>query len=148
MTRARKPHMTVLTDQFSSVQFKMVSMCSEKPICAPPRLSEGSRTLPFETECSSDWRWPGLSRSSFQGRSSSASSFHAFPLQAMGRWCGALGALYPQVVSQAPQHSRASETKGPCDGCCVRQYICSVLTKNEPNTPSLPGPFGLCQTSE
>ena len=31
-----------------SVQFKMVSMCSEKPICAPPRLSEVSSTLPLK----------------------------------------------------------------------------------------------------
>ena len=33
---------------FSSFQFKMVSMHSEKPICAPPRLSEVSPTLPLK----------------------------------------------------------------------------------------------------
>ena len=33
--------------QFSSVQFKIVSMCSEKPICAPPHLSEVSPVLPL-----------------------------------------------------------------------------------------------------
>ena len=32
-----------------SVQFKMVSMRSEKPICAPPRLSEVSPMLPCVT---------------------------------------------------------------------------------------------------
>ena len=45
----------------NSVQFKMVSMRSEKPICAPPRLSEVSPTLPLKQfHCSSDWRWPSL----------------------------------------------------------------------------------------
>ena len=33
---------------FRSVQFKMVSRRSEKPICAPPRLSEVSRALPLK----------------------------------------------------------------------------------------------------
>ena len=42
-----------------SVRFKVVSMRSEKPICAPPRLSEVSPTLPLKWfQCSSDWRWP------------------------------------------------------------------------------------------
>ena len=41
--------------EFSSVQFKMVSMRSEKPMCAPPRLSEVSPTLPLKQfQCSSD----------------------------------------------------------------------------------------------
>ena len=45
----------------SSVQFKMVSMCSEKPICAPPCLSEVSSTSPLKLfQCSSDWRRPSL----------------------------------------------------------------------------------------
>ena len=44
----------------------------EKPICVPPRLSEVSPSLPLKQfQCSSDGRWP---LSSFQGRSSSASS--------------------------------------------------------------------------
>ena len=34
--------------QFISFQFKMVSMRPEKPICAPPRLSEVSPTLPLK----------------------------------------------------------------------------------------------------
>ena len=44
----------------SSLQFKMVSMCWEKPILlrAPPRLSEVCPTLPLKGfQCSSDWRW-------------------------------------------------------------------------------------------
>ena len=36
-------------------------MRSEKPICAPPRLSEVSPTSPLKKlKCSSDWRWPSL----------------------------------------------------------------------------------------
>ena len=39
----------------SSVQFKMVYMRSEKPICAPPSLSEVSPKLPLKRfQCSSD----------------------------------------------------------------------------------------------
>ena len=41
--------------QFGSFQFKMVSMRSEKPICAPPRLSAVSPTSPLKQfQCSSD----------------------------------------------------------------------------------------------
>ena len=64
----------------------MVSLRSDKPICAPPRLSEVSPTLPLKRfQCSSDWRWPFLVLS--QGRSSSASSFYASLLQAIDVWC-------------------------------------------------------------
>ena len=39
----------------ASVQFKMVSMRSEKPVCAPPLLSEVSPTLPLKQfRCLSD----------------------------------------------------------------------------------------------
>ena len=39
----------------SSVPFRTVSMRSEKPICAPSRLSEVSKTLPLKRfRCSSD----------------------------------------------------------------------------------------------
>ena len=47
--------------QRSSVQFKVVSMRSEKPICAPPRLSEVSPMLLLKQfRWSSDWRWLSL----------------------------------------------------------------------------------------
>ena len=36
---------------FSSVQFKMVSMCSGKPICTPSHLSGVSPILPLKSEC-------------------------------------------------------------------------------------------------
>ena len=57
-----------------SVQFKMVSMRSEKPICAPPRLSEVPPT--FHWSGSNDRLIDDGPLSSFQGRSSSASSFN------------------------------------------------------------------------
>ena len=53
--------LTLMTVRTGSVQFKMVFMRSEKPICVPPLLSEVSPTLPLKQfQCSSDWRWPSL----------------------------------------------------------------------------------------
>ena len=63
--------------------------------------------------------------SSFQGRSSSASSFHATLLQPID---GVMSlALCPQVVFQASQHFRSSEKQAPCEGCFARQSIYSVI---------------------
>ena len=71
----RFQHFVVL--QFGSFQFKMVSIRSEKAICAPPRLSEVPPRLPLKRfQCSSNDDGP---LSSFQGRSSGASSFHTNP---------------------------------------------------------------------
>ena len=69
--------------QFSSFQFKMVSMRSEKSICALPRLS--LRRFPnvaFEMVPIVGLFDDGP-LSSFQGRSSSAFSFHASLPQAI-----------------------------------------------------------------
>ena len=64
--------------------------------------------------------------SSFQGRSSSASSFNASLLQAIN---GVMSlALCLQVVSQASQHFRSSEKQATCEGCFARQSICSVVS--------------------
>ena len=64
--------------------------------------------------------------SSFQGRSSSASSFHASLLQAIS---GVMSlALCPQLVSQAPQYFKSSETQATCEGCFARQSVCSVVS--------------------
>ena len=61
--------------------------------------------------------------SSFQGRSSSASSFNASLVQAIS---GVMSlALCPQVVSQASQHFRSSEKQATYEGCFSRQSICS-----------------------
>ena len=82
----------------------MVSKRAEKPICAPPRLSEVSPTLPLKQfQCSSDWWWPSLVLSM-----KSDSSFKASLLQEIH---GVMSlALCPQVVSQASQHFRSFET--------------------------------------
>ena len=72
--------------QFSSVQFKMVSTRSEKPISTPLPLSEVSPTLPFNYSGSNVCLIDDGPLSSFQGRSSSASSL---PL----RHCLCLGQL-------------------------------------------------------
>ena len=89
--------------KWCSVQFKIVPMHLKKPICIPPRLSEVFPTLPLKQfQCSSDWWWPYLI-STFQGRSSSTSSF----LQVID---GVMSlALCPQVVSEASRHFRSSE---------------------------------------
>ena len=57
---------------------------------------------------------------------SSASSFHASLLQEIN---GVMSlALCPQLVSQASQHFRSSETQATCDGCFARLSICSVVS--------------------
>ena len=66
-------------EMFSSVQFKVASMRSEKPICAPPHLSEVPWCCLWN---GSNVRLIGSGLlSSFQGRSSNASSLHASVLQ-------------------------------------------------------------------
>ena len=72
-------------------------MRSEKPICAPPRLSEVSPSSPlnqFNVRLIDDGPLP-----SFQGRSSSASSFHTSLLQAIDDVVSF--GLCPQVMFQA-----------------------------------------------
>ena len=64
--------------------------------------------------------------SSFQRRSSSASSFHTFLLQAID---GVMSlASCPQVVSQTAQHFRSSRMQAACEGCFACQSICSVIS--------------------
>ena len=63
---------------------------------------------------------------SFQGRSLSTSSFHTSLIQAMDGVMSS--ALSPQVVSQAPQHFRSSETQATRDNCFACQSVCSVIS--------------------
>ena len=109
---------------FSSVQLKMVSKRSEKPIYAPSRL----RSFPdvvFKNSSNVGLIDDGP-LSSFQGRSSSASSFHVSLLQVIDIVMNL--ALCPQVVSQAPQHFRSPETQATCDGWFASQSICFVIS--------------------
>ena len=95
----------------------MVYMRSEKSICAPHCVSDAFPTWPLKRfQCSSDDAGP---LTSFQGRSSSASSLRASLLQAIDDAMSL--ALCPQVVSQAPQHFRSSEN------CFASQSICSFI---------------------
>ena len=73
--------------------------------------------------------------SSFQGRSSSASSFHASLLQVTDVVLSL--ALCQQVVSQAPQHFRSSEKQTTCEGCYARQ--CTI--RSFPFTQACPGQY-------
>ena len=92
--------------QFRSVQLKMVSMRSEKPITTlttiTPRLSEVSQRCLWNVPAFV-WFSDDGPLSSFQGGSSSVSSFHASLLQAIDGVMS-LG-LCPLVVSQAFQHT-------------------------------------------
>ena len=120
-----------LTEVCTSVQFKMVFMRSEKPICVPPRISEVSPTLPLKRfQCSDD-----SPLSSFQGRSSSASSFNACLRQAIN---GVMSfALCPLVVSQASQHFRSSEKQTTCEVALPT----NVSARSFSFTPACPGQY-------
>ena len=86
----------VTKTHFSSVQFKMVSMRSEMPICAPPRLSEVSPTLPLKRfQCLSDWRWPSLVLS----RKIVLRLLFPHLSPPDDRWCDALGFVLAGSVS-------------------------------------------------
>ena len=75
-----------------------------------------------------------LSLSSFQGRSSSASSFHTSLLQAVA---GVMSlALCPQVVSQAPQHFTDLPLRSKP---LVR--AASLSARSFPFTPACPGQY-------
>ena len=83
----------------SLVQFKIVSMRSEKPTCVPACLSDFSPTLNLKQ---SNVRLTDEGPiSSFQGRLLSASSLHA-----------SLLLVFDVVMSlaQAPQHFKSSES--------------------------------------
>ena len=64
--------------------------------------------------------------SSFQRRSSSASSVYASLLQAID---GVMFlALCPQVVPEGSQHFRSSEKQATCGGFFAHQSVCSVIS--------------------
>ena len=102
----------------SLLQFRtVVSMCSEKPVCThkfPQHCLWNSANVPLIENGPI---------SSFQGRSSNASSFHTSLLHITAVMSLA---LRQQVVSQAPQHFKSSETQAwsfPFTLACPNQYI-------------------------
>ena len=142
--------------QFSSVQLKMVSMRSEKPIILYALHSVSQKVPPI---CLWNYHWRELPQvsflsrqtrvlssvpltddgplSSFQGISSNTSSFHASLLQAI---VGVMSlASYLLVLSQAPQHFRSSEKKP-----LVRVALpVSLSARSFPFTPACPGQYTL-----
>ena len=72
--------------------------------------------------------------SSFGGRSSSASSFHASLLQTIDGVTSLI--LCPHIMPQAPQHFRSSEMQATCNGCFAYQSVWSF-----PVTPAGPGQY-------
>ena len=107
--------LSAVTNLTENVQFKMVSMRLEKPICAlptslrsPPHPPPTASMLPLKQFVRLIYNGP---LSSFQARSSGASGCHASLLQAID---GVLSLdLCQQVVSQVPhRHCRPSS-----DGC-------------------------------
>ena len=95
----------------------MVSMHSQMPIYAPPRLSEVSPTLSLKRSQCFVWLTMTLSRPFKEDRLVIA-SFIAFS----SRRSYSL-ALCPQVASQPSQHFRYSEKQATCEGCFARQSV-------------------------
>ena len=112
-----------LRRRVSSVQFKMVSMLSEKSIRAPPRLSEVFPTSPLKRfQCLSDSQRPSLVLS--------RKTVWRFLFQCLSppgdRWCDVIG-FVPAGVSQASQHFRSSEKQATCDVCFARHSDMSMV---------------------
>ena len=107
-----------------SVQFKMVSMYSGTPICAPLYFLDVPPMLPStQFQYSSDWLWP------FSVLLLTPSTFHDSLLRAIDDAMSL--AVRSQVVSQAPQHFRSSQST--CDGCFAyqsRSVICQCIRYN------------------
>ena len=97
------------TSEFSSVQFKVVCMRSEKPICTQPRLIDDDPL------------------SSFQGRSFNASLFPRLSPPSV-RWCDVLGFVPAGNVSSSSTRKIFRDPSH--DGCFAQQYICSVISFN------------------
>ena len=129
-------HALYLISKLSSVQFKMISERSEKPIIM--RSTPSLRSFPnVALENGSNVRLTDDGPlSSFQGRSSSASSFNSSLLQVIDGMMSL--ALCPQVVSQASQHFRPSERQAICEGCFARQSNCSVVSLHSGMSGAVP----------
>ena len=107
---------------FISVQFKMVSTCSEQPILSqefPQHCLSNSSNVHLIDNGS-------LSYLQFHGKLSSISSFRGSLLQVINDVMSL--ALCPEVGSQAPQHFGSSEMQATCDSCFARQSVCSVIS--------------------
>ena len=117
----------VVVCNVTGVQFKMLSMHSEKPISASPRLHPISQKF---LQCCL-WNGSNVRLTdnspllSFEGRSSSTSSFH-ISLQGIDSVKSLVLCLL--VVSQASQYFRSSKKQATCEGCFAHKSICSVIS--------------------
>ena len=84
--------------QYTSLQFKMVSMHSEMPTCTPPHISELFPTSSLKRfQCLSDWQWPFLALSR-----KIAKQFLFLCLSPPGsQWCDVLGFVPAGSVSSS-----------------------------------------------
>ena len=109
-----------------SVQFKMISMRSKKPMIMCSTLSQK-----FPQHCLNDYG-PLLS---YQGRSSSTSSFHTSLLQVIN---GVMSlALCSKIVSQVPQQL----TLPRCKPLVMVALPASLSAWSFPFTPACPGRY-------
>ena len=126
--------------ELKKTKFKMVSMHSEKPKCAPSCLWKVPPSLPLKwLQCSliEDGpllSFPGRLSSASPWRLSSASPFHASLNEAIDGVTSL--AFCPQVVSEAPQHFRSSEIQANCDALSA-----SLSAWSFPFTPACPGQY-------
>ena len=108
---------------FSSLQFKMVSMCLQKPTCAPPHLSEVSPTLPLKWFQCLSWFQAFIELFIVWLTMTLSCPFKedclvlplSMPLSSRWSmvWC-------PQLCAcrfQAPQHFISSKKQATCEGC-------------------------------
>ena len=93
---------------------------------SPYALSEDSLTFAFEAIRMFVWLTMALSRPFSEGRRALPLSTPLSSRRSMA-WVPWLCAC-PQVVSQAPQHFRSSETQVSCDCYFSRHSICSVVS--------------------
>ena len=119
---------TCYTVQFKMAYYMFKSTCSEKPICAPSRLSEVSLTLRLKQfQCSSDWQWPFLILS----RKIVRCFLFPCPSPPGDQWCDVLGFVPAGIVSNSSS-LRCSLKQSTCKGCFARQCICLVSTNFSP----------------
>ena len=123
---------------FISAQFKIVSTCSVKPICAPPaRLSDVARVTAVGL---SDDGLFSLFRGGYRRALALLSSLSA-SLSPSLTFLRAIEsvmflALYPQAVSQAPQHLGSSETQATWHGCFVLCQLGQRQSRLPPPPPA------------
>ena len=108
--------------QLSSVQFEMISVRSGKPICAPPRLSEASPTLPLKRfQCCCFWLTMALCRHFKEDRLALPLSTPLSSRRSMVWFLGFVPASI--VVYQAPRHLISSTTTTKKAVLCVIYLI-------------------------